>query len=184
MPWGFCTGDGWFDLIWNLSMRIDRHVRKQNLGCAHCGHGRLYHPGEGGTNDNLAGVPSRGSRRWCKKCPVSIWKGCREFKKPYILDPMAVQVKEKFGGLRFYIGGATDSMIEEFIRQAEEQAEKTCEDCGKPGKPAGPWVRTLCYDCRVERSGKECADEVEAAYAAEEDEDEEPDTNDLGTEVG
>jgi tRNA G26 N,N-dimethylase Trm1 len=92
---------------------------------------------------------------------------------------MATQVKEKFGGLRFYMGGGTDSMIEEFIDQAEAQAEKTCEDCGKPGKIAGPgWIRTLCYGCRVERSGKECADKIEAAYANPDQD------NDVGVEVG
>lgn len=182
MPWGFSFGDGWFDLIWNLSMRIDRHVRKQARGCQKCGHPRLAHPGEGGTNEKLAGPPSRGSRRWCKKCPVSIWSGCLSFKKPDLLDPMCTQAKEKFGGLRFYMGGATDSMIEEFIRQAEEQAEKTCEECGKPGKIAGTgWISTKCYDCRAAHSGKEYADEVEAAHAAEA---EDLDDNDVGTEVG
>lgn len=56
----------------------------------------------------------------------------------------AVQVKEKFGGLRFY----TTCVIDEaqlLIDEAEELSFTICEDCGQPGKPrGGGWIRTLC----------------------------------------
>lgn len=54
------------------------------------------------------------------------------------------QVKEKFGGLRFYIDNASDA-VHELIDQAEEISYQTCERCGQPGRPRkGGWVSTLC----------------------------------------
>lgn len=59
----------------------------------------------------------------------------------------ADQVKEKFGGLRFYMSAYTDAM-HAAIREAEEEAWKTCEHCGAPGKPRpGGWIKTLCDEC-------------------------------------
>lgn len=54
------------------------------------------------------------------------------------------QIKEKFGGLRFYYEGG-DPEISGMVRMAESWAANTCESCGKPGKPRnGGWLRTLC----------------------------------------
>ena len=62
-------------------------------------------------------------------------------------DVRALQVKEKFGELRFYIGSAPDSVYVA-INTAEVKSRTTCEDCGKPGKlMGGSWVRTLCDEC-------------------------------------
>ena len=62
-----------------------------------------------------------------------------------------VQVKEKFGTLRFYLNltYATDA-LEELIRDAEEKSAITCEICGKLGKLCkirGGYLKTLCVDC-------------------------------------
>lgn len=58
------------------------------------------------------------------------------------------QVKSKFGGLRFYYH-PYDPEFEEVVRQAEERASKTCEDCGEPGRHTviGFWHATLCPEC-------------------------------------
>ena len=57
------------------------------------------------------------------------------------------QVKEKFGGLRFYVGAATPEVFD-IIDECERLSYKTCELCGKPGKPReGGWIKTLCDDC-------------------------------------
>jgi|SRR3990172_1389256 len=59
-------------------------------------------------------------------------------------DGIIYQVKEKFSGLRFYIGGASDE-IHERISQAERMSYFVCEECGKQGLPRGPgWYKTLC----------------------------------------
>lgn len=54
------------------------------------------------------------------------------------------QIKEKFGGLRFYYSGGDDT-IDGMVRIAEAWASRTCETCGHPGELRyGGWVRTLC----------------------------------------
>ena len=57
---------------------------------------------------------------------------------------VAAQVKEKFGGLRFYINGG-DDFVEGAIALAESLSLRTCEECGAPGsRRSGGWIRTLC----------------------------------------
>ena len=64
-------------------------------------------------------------------------------------DRELFQIKEKFGGLRFYAGQCTDEMYDR-IREAEKQSLKTCMNCGKPGAPTGPgWILTLCEEHKV-----------------------------------
>jgi len=64
----------------------------------------------------------------------------------------AVQVKEKFGGLRFYVNNE-DEYVRGLIAMAESFSFKTCEDCGLPGVPrTGGWIRTLCESCHTEKA--------------------------------
>jgi len=95
MCWGFECGDGWFDLIFTLSRKIEAIVTKL----------------------------------------------------PTEERPVAMQVKEKFGGLRFYMTSHHDE-IEKLISQAEYDSERTCETCGKPGTlHTDGWWRCLCDIC-------------------------------------
>jgi hypothetical protein len=69
-------------------------------------------------------------------------KGFTQYKQ--VPQVVAVQVKEKFGGLRFYYEGGDDH-IGGMVRMAESWADHTCEECGAPGKHrSGGWIRTLC----------------------------------------
>ena len=56
-----------------------------------------------------------------------------------------IQVKEKFGTLRFYINEGTDD-IHRRIAKAEMESATICEATGKPGKLRNDlgWWRTLC----------------------------------------
>ena len=61
-----------------------------------------------------------------------------------------LQVKEKLGGLRFYVEGSNDE-IEAAIDSASELSILTCEVCGNPGsleEDATGWWKTLCASCR------------------------------------
>jgi hypothetical protein len=59
----------------------------------------------------------------------------------------AVQVKEKFASLRFYVDGATDEAYK-LIDAAERESETTCETCGKPGTVRGQgWIKCCCDEC-------------------------------------
>ncbi len=54
------------------------------------------------------------------------------------------QIKEKFGGLRFYTNGLTEGQ-HQLVRKYESLSYETCEVCGNPGETRpGGWVRTLC----------------------------------------
>lgn len=62
--------------------------------------------------------------------------------------PIATQVKEKFGGLRFYLGSIHKDCFDNIynmIDEAEKLSYKTCETCGKAGiLRGGSWLQTLC----------------------------------------
>ena len=61
------------------------------------------------------------------------------------------QIKEKFGGLRFYYDGG-DEHINGMVRMAEVWADASCEECGSPGKRRdGGWIKTLCDTHEAER---------------------------------
>lgn len=61
------------------------------------------------------------------------------------LPPVAaMQVKEKFGTLRFYTSGG-DSTIDSLISMAGDLSAKTCETCGNKGKLyMNGWWYTAC----------------------------------------
>jgi len=61
------------------------------------------------------------------------------------------QIKEKFGGLRFYYDGGDDH-INGMVQMAEVWADASCETCGAPGKRRdGGWIKTLCDTHEAER---------------------------------
>ena len=61
------------------------------------------------------------------------------------------QIKEKFGGLRFYYQGG-DDQIYGMVRMAESWAARTCEECGNPGQiRSGGWMKNLCDKHEKER---------------------------------
>lgn len=62
------------------------------------------------------------------------------------------QIKEKFGGLRYYVDAFTGDTDEAncLVGAAEELSFKICEDCGAPGDTKawnGFCVKTLCPLC-------------------------------------
>ena len=100
---------------------------------------------------------------------VECMEGWRELYEPLIdlckLKGIKVlQVKEKFGMLRFYTNA---SDLDTLIRAAEDRSEYVCESCGTSGylleEPGlinkvtkGPsrtssWIKSLCDPCREAR---------------------------------
>ena len=64
---------------------------------------------------------------------------------------VVAQIKEKFGGLRFYYEGG-DEQIHGMVRMAEAWADRSCEECGAPGKSRrSGWIKTLCDAHEAER---------------------------------
>ena len=139
MCWGFECGDGWFNIIDVLCglLYADYTRAKERYEAV-----KQYYETDG-------------------KFP---WEGGKEI-TPEMLEelrdkmvmeemkvPVASQVKEKFGGLRFYVEQATDEHFN-YISFAENMSYRTCEQCGAPGKLyTQGWHRTLC-DHHAEEMG-------------------------------
>lgn len=78
--------------------------------------------------------------------------------KPYLikanyLDKFRIlQIKEKYGSLRYYTGGIPTSVaneINDLINKAERESEHTCIVCGKPAKMCcyQGWYSPYCKKC-------------------------------------
>jgi hypothetical protein len=154
MCWGFECGDGWFNIIDQLCANIQHHIdwSIKNRETA-ISYNQMISDAKAGDwarfNEWYKGVKVE-SREQYKERTLN-----GEFQEipDLIQQVVAVQIKEKFGTLRFYYNGG-DSKIEGMVRLAESMSAVTCEECGKPGQQrSGGWIRTLC-------------DEHEAAYQA------------------
>lgn len=153
MYWGF-PGDGWFDLLWNLSENLEKllqEIQEEQYLCA-CGHTKEAHT----------------------RLRLKFWKGAKckhlfEYRAQATpcfcfgfqpVFPRAAQVKEKFGTLRFYMTNYSPS-IRSIINTYLCISGYTCEICGNTeGRKcsiglSGSWVKTYCESC--ERKDKERA---------------------------
>ena len=64
------------------------------------------------------------------------------------------QIKEKFGGLRFYYDGG-DDYVRGLVTMAESWASRSCEECGHPGvSRSGGWIKVLCDEHHEARQKK------------------------------
>lgn len=96
---------------------------------------------------NAYGFPCSVNDGWYRLIHVL----CRELTDLYIAngrDPseiMMMQVKEKYGQLRFYTGGLIDG-AHDIIYRYEEMSYEVCEICGDTGTLCvkGGWYQTLC----------------------------------------
>ena len=99
MCWGCEVDDGWFDLLWMLSLALEDEAKASGT----------------------------------------------------VIE--AVQVKEKFGGLRFYHNGST-TRTHNLIGMAERLSEMTCEVCGKYGRVTNRegsyWLKCVCKEHAAE----------------------------------
>ena len=135
MYWGLEVGDGWYDLIDVLCEALT-YVYTTSVKIDEEDGKRLGIEGyafKGGTDMNY----------FFKVNPPQV---------------VADQVKEKFGGLRFYVQAATSKHYD-YISFAESMSYRTCEQCGAPGKRYSMgWHKTLC-DIHADMDGRN--DDVE-----------------------
>lgn len=129
MCWGICCGDGWYNIIDRACSLIQNHIdwRLKQIEAVEK------------FNAELAEAASNDFENW----PEYRSKEPRDIPEP-VEQVIATQIKEKFGGLRFYYNGG-DSFIGGVVAMAEEMSYRTCEECGAPGKEStSGWIRTLC----------------------------------------
>jgi hypothetical protein len=74
--------------------------------------------------------------------------------RPVVEQVVVEQIKEKFGGLRFYYSGGDDT-VAGMVRMAEAWADIACEECGAAGtRRSGGWIRTLCDHHEAEHQAR------------------------------
>ena len=167
MCWGVDCGDGWFKIIDNLCAAIQERVDDPpwvqedsavvvalktlytkiiwNRGIYPVGTFLLTR-----NNNKFSGW------RWNTWNWIS--RNCQlltRYEEP-LEDPLrqviAIQVKEKYGGLRFYYRCSRDPYIDGLVRMAERVAYYTCETCGATddtvSRNGRGWIATLCKNCR------------------------------------
>lgn len=136
MWWGFACGDGWYPLINTLCFLLMSDVRtlrravditRQELAKPERDHAYF-------TPERLAELEAK-----LAEAEASL--------------PIASQVKEKFGGLRFYVDGGTDKH-HAYITFAEAMSYTICEECGatKNVYQTTGWVHTTCVPCAKQRN--------------------------------
>jgi hypothetical protein len=130
MCWGFAHGDGWFNIIdtlcWHLHHKYDDSKSRYEFLVSRLGKSRF-----GENNKHIV------TQEDIDDAKVRMDEEAERV-------PTVVQVKEKFGTLRFYIQAGTDEHYN-YISFAESMSGRTCETCGSPGKRLGRgWIYTAC----------------------------------------
>lgn len=156
MCWGFEHGDGWYNIINALCSNIQSHIdwrRKQRAQDL-----RRYRAARKGKQALLNHIVGDGVMRdWhlerAEEIMESFSNGTFKITEK-VHQVVAMQVKEKFGTLRFYYSGG-DSEVSGMVRMAETMSALTCETCGSPGHTRnGGWIRTLCDAHEAEHQQK------------------------------
>jgi hypothetical protein len=138
MCWGLECGDGWYNLIDVLCGLLTSEYRGAKS--------RYEYLMEAGVGGILYGTKT--------VTQEAIDEAKVKLDEETLKVPVAVQVKEKFGGLRFYVQAATDKHYN-YISFAESMSYHTCEECGNPGKTyTDGWHTTLC-DIHAAMAGRE-----------------------------
>lgn len=97
---------------------------------------------------------------WRKAFGIQMCEEIREIliKGNYLNNYRVAQVKEKFGALRWYDEGASDSIyreLQDIINKYEEISARTCIWCGRPAtKISLGWISPWCDNCADRMGGK------------------------------
>jgi hypothetical protein len=161
MCWGFECGDGWFDILESLCGNIDSYTKwRRNMRANDLRIVRARQKGYDALMKHL--TLGRPAREWHEERAQEIMENGHNITDK-VHWTVADQVKEKFGGLRFYYHGG-DEHISGMVRMAESWASVTCETCGDRGTIRhGGWIRTLCDKHEAEYQARQ------AKYMSEDD---------------
>lgn len=143
MCWGFDHNDGWYNIINMMCANIQSHIDWTRT----CRLQALRY------NRALIRACSGDYSNYNR---MSLWEQRQITEEMSMPEPqlkpvpeacpqvVAVQVKEKFGTLRFYYSGG-DDIVSGIVRMAESISSVTCEICGDAGNSSSyGWIRTLC----------------------------------------
>lgn len=151
MCWGFSHGDGWFNILDALCSNIEHHVKwKREQRARALVYNRRLKRAISAQNVSYMLLPK--ATTWqIQEAEEAMALGEYRGVPEKVQHVRVVQVKEKFGTLRFYYDGG-DDYVSGLVSMAESMSAITCEECGVPGKTGGNgWIRTLCDSCRTKR---------------------------------
>lgn len=144
MCWGISCGDGWYNILDTLCFHLQALVDKPHKDI------KMYESWIQNEQEKNEEV----NEEWIEKCKQLIKKS----QEKIIPQIEAVQVKEKFGTLRFYLSEypankTINAQIESYVRFAETMSSCTCEACGIPAKQkTDGWIKTICEPCEEKRN--------------------------------
>ena len=152
IQFGFECGDGWYDLLNSLMGQIksytEYNIKRKRIKN---GYIRFIYNYIGDISNKLPHKYSKYLLKLRKNISKKVkWE---EYK---VFQPINVtQIKEKFGGLRFYTNGH-DDLVGGMIWLAEHMSYNICEHCGstKNVSQTKGWITTLCEDCMKEINNK------------------------------
>jgi hypothetical protein len=141
---GFAIGAGWYHIIEALVSEIDHYTKwRRNMRANDLRKLRAKNKGMEALIDFMVGKKGRGPTDWDLERAEDVMENGVNV-TPKVEWIRVQQIKEKFGGLRFYYDGGNDE-ISGMVRMAELWAGRTCETCGNKGeRRSGGWIRTLC----------------------------------------
>jgi hypothetical protein len=152
---GFAVGAGWWPILESLCANIQSHIDysvKRNK--SDNDYNMMLIEMHQGKFDRFNEYHKGYQEHYVEERREKILK--EDFRDVHpIIDQVTVeQIKEKFGGLRFYYQGGDDT-IHGMVRMAEAWADHSCEECGKPGeRRSGGWIRTLCNEHEAEHQAR------------------------------
>jgi len=152
---GFAIGEGWFPIIDALIGQIDHYTKwRRNMRARDLRIQRAADRGMEELLDFLTGRKGRVPSDWDIERAEQIMQEGVDI-TPKVDWIKVEQIKEKFGGLRFYYQGG-DERISGMETMAEIWAGRTCERCGNKGeRRSGGWIRTLCDEHEAEIKRKQ-----------------------------
>jgi len=152
MCWGFEHGDGWYNIINALCGNIQDHIdwkRRQRARALKMNR-KIKKAIELNSVEPIINLFN--GDWWVDRCEEIVREKKYDDVPEKVHHVTAIQVKEKFGTLRFYYSGGDDA-VRGMVSMAESMSACTCEECSIPGKVRhGGWIRTLC-DEHAKESG-------------------------------
>ena len=141
---GFAIGAGWYPIIESLVGNIDHYTKwRRNMRANDLRKQRAKDKGMEALLQFMVGKKDREPSDWDYERTEDAMENDIDI-TPKVNWIHVEQIKEKFGGLRFYYQGGDDH-ISGMVDMAETWANHACETCGDRGeRRSGGWIRTLC----------------------------------------
>lgn len=147
IQFGFECGDGWYMLLDELMSEIQNYLKYKNESLDRAFKHKILW-------DFQRWLRFNSGKQHSWKNTLAEWIYKKALKGKPNVSVQIDQVKEKFGGLRFYYSGG-DKEIAGMVRLAESLSYKICETCGSTqhvGQTRG-WIYTICQSCLKNTKG-------------------------------